>query len=424
MIARRSVFLSLLLVAAILLAAAPSMAQETVELSWITDLPGAEEVAAKFTELHPNIEVRVDVVTFREVFQQNQVRLGSGASDPDIVSVDAPVVASYGLRGWLLPLDDYFSQEQIDGWVDALYTSGQYEGQLLAPPIWNSTQVMYINPELFEAAGITPPGAEDRWTWEQVTEAAQQITEDTNNDGVNDVWGLQFGQFNRIYQLQPLVQSLPDAQVIGDDGLTVKGVIDGPDWVKAFTWFYDLHNTWNVTPQGNIDSGELFRNGQLAMYVDGAWMIGQFLTDPLTFDWTAAPHPYWEGGRIMVPGDSWHLGVNPNSEHIPEAIEFVKFAASPEAGQIWYDVWGVWPAHEVLLQNLIDDPENADWPRQAFVVAAKEAEHTEPRPLTVGYLEYEEITSDAFEDIRNGADPQEALSLAADRIEREMRKYR
>jgi len=124
-----------------------------------------------------------------------------------------------------------------------------------------------------------------------------------------------------------------------------------------------------------------------------------------------------------VPGDSWHLGVNPNSAHITEAVEFIKYASTPEAGQVWYDVWGVWPAHEVLLQNLIDDPENAEFPRKAFVVAAKEAEFTEPRPLTVGYLEYEEILSDAFEDIRNGADVTEALTFAADRIEREMRKY-
>ncbi len=419
---RRS--LPLLVLVVLLVTAVTVTAQEKVQLSWITDLPGAEEVAAAFTEMHPNIEVRVDKVTFREVFQQNQVRLGSGSPEPDIVSVDAPVVASYGLRGWLLPLDEYFEQDQIDGWVDALYTSSLYDGKLLAPPIWNSTQVMYINKDLFEAAGVTPPGPEERWTWEQVTDAATKIAKDNDGDGTNDVWGLQFGQYNRIYQLQPLAQSLPDAQVIGEDGLTVKGIIDGPQWLQGFGWFYDLHNTLKVSPQGNIATGELFRNGQLAMYVDGAWMIGQFLSDPLTFDWSAAPHPYWEGGRVMVPGDSWHLGVNPNSNHIPEAVEFVKYASTPEAGQLWYDVWGVWPAHKVLLQNLIDDPENAEFPRKAFVVAAKEAEFTEPRPLTVGYLEYEEILSDAFEDIRNGADVTEALTFAADRIEREMQKYK
>jgi len=73
---------------ALLITALPVTSQDMVELSWITDLPGAEEVAARFTELHPNVTVRVDKVSFREVFQQNQIRLGSGSPEPDIVSVD------------------------------------------------------------------------------------------------------------------------------------------------------------------------------------------------------------------------------------------------------------------------------------------------------------------------------------------------
>ena len=212
--------------------------------------------------------------------------------------------------------------------------------------------------------------------------------------------------------------------MIGEDGLTVEGIIDSDEWVQAFTWFGDLHNALQVSPQGGISSGELFRNGQLGLYVDGGWMIGQFIDNPLEFNWGAAPHPYWEGGDITVPGDSWHIGVNPNSEHIEEAVEFAKFASSVEAGRIWFDVWGVWPAHEVMLEELINDPNNAEWPNQAFVVAANEAPFTEPRPLTVGYLEYEEILSDAFEDIRNGADVAETLGLATQRIQREMDKFK
>lgn len=424
MSSRRNLFLTVLLLAAILVGALQTLAQEPVEINWITDFPNATDVAARFMELHPDIQVRVDSVSFREVFQQNQVRLGSGSAQPDIVMVDAPLVASYGLRGWLLPLDEYFDEAQVDNWVDGQYQAGIYNDQLLAPPTINSTQVMFVNNDLFEAAGITPPGPEDRWTWEQVTEAAIAITEDVDSDGVNDVWGLQFDQVNRIYQLQPLAQSLPGAQVIGDDGLSVKGIIDGPEWVKGFTWFYDLHNTWKVAPQGDISGWELFNQGKLAMFVGGAWFIPGLIGEPPAFNWSAAPHPYWEGGEVMVPGDSWHVGVNPNSEHIAEAVELMKFLTSAEGGQMWYDLWGAWPAHESMLDAIVNDPANADWPGRAFGVAANESLFMQPRPLTPGYLEYEEILSDTFEDIRNGADPQEALSLAADRIEREMRKYR
>ena len=49
------------------------------------------------------------------------------------------------------------------------------------------------------------------------------------------------------------------------------GIIDSEDWVKAFTWFGDLHNALGVSLQGGISAGELFRNSQLGIYVDGGW---------------------------------------------------------------------------------------------------------------------------------------------------------
>lgn len=393
----------------------PVNAQDRATLSWLTDLPNAQAVADRFTEDHPDIEIKVETVTFREVFQQNQVRLGSRSDNPDIISVDAPLVTSYGLRGWLEPLDEAIPDEQQDVWVAALRESSTYEGQLLSAPIWNSSQILYYNMDMLDAAGVTPPGADERWTWDQLAEAARTLT-----DG--GVFGFQFEQYNRIYQLQPLPQG-KGAPVIGEDGLTVKGIVDSPEWVEAFSWFSDLHNEWKVAPQGNIEVEDLFINEQLAMCVRGPWAIKSLTEADLPFAWRAAPHPYW-GGEIYVPTDSWHLGVNPNSANPEAAASFVQWASSLEGGQVWREVQDIWPPQQPLLQEIFDDPANEDWPAKANVVAAGESAYAEPRPLTPGYLEYEENLSDAFEDIRNGADVAESLSAAADRIEREMDKYR
>ncbi len=390
-------------------------AQEKVTLTWLTDLPGAEDVVARFSEQNPDIEIKVETVTFREVFQQNQVRLGSKSENPDIVSVDAPVVASYGLRGWLRPLDDAFTPEETDIWVDAQNESGRYQGSLLAAPIWNSSQLLFYNLDLFEAAGVTPPGPQDRLTWDQIAEAARTLTKD-------GIFGFQFEQFNRIYQLQPLPQG-KGAQLIGEDGLEVKGIIDGPQWVEAFTWYSQIHNEWKVAPQGTLEVEDLFNNQQLAMCIRGPWAIKSFSEANLPFRWRAAPHPFW-GGEIVVPTDSWHLGVNASSRYPAEATRFIKWSSSLEGGRAWREANDIWPPQQVILDEIFNDPANNDWPGQANAIAAAEAQYAKPRPLTPGYLEYEEILSDAFEDIRNGADVQEALSGAADRIDREMDKYR
>ena len=64
-------------------------------------------------------------------------------------------------------------------------------------------------------------------------------------------------------------------------------------------------------------------------------------------------------------------------------------------------------------------------PNSYLRVAADEAGvNPVPRPVSPGYLEYEQILQNTFSDIRNGADVEEALNLAVSRIESEMDKYR
>ncbi len=395
-------------------ATAAAARQDAVELTWLTDLPMTPELVAAFTAENPDIRITVEEVAFRDLFQQNQVRLGSAQDNPDIVSVDAPVNSSYGLRGWLLPLDQYFTPEQTAAWVPAQLESSRYDGKLLSAPVWNSSQVLYYNLDLFTAAGITPPGETERWTWDQVGEAARALTTDGR-------YGFQFEQFNRIYQLQPLAQG-KGVPVIGEDGLTVKGIVDAPEWVEAFTWFSQLHKD-KVSPGGEVVVGELFRAQQLAMTVRGPWGAQEFIETPLDFQWRAAPHPYW-GGEIHVPTDSWHLGINAKTKYPEQATRFLQWASSVAGGRAWRGLQPIWPCQTELLTEIVNDPANTEWPNRAYIVAAGESDHATIRPLTVGYLEYEELLSDAFEDIRNGSDVQVSLSGAADRIDREMQKYR
>jgi multiple sugar transport system substrate-binding protein len=204
----------------------------------------------------------------------------------------------------------------------------------------------------------------------------------------------------------------------------VEGITNSQVFIDAYTWFANMHNEWAASPTGSIDAGELFRNGQLAIFIDGPWQIGQYVNEPLSFQGGAAPHPAWEGGEPMTPGDSWHVGVNAYTDHPEEAKAFVKFLTSEEIARYWYELWGVWPAHEVMLDELYASAEGAEFPESAYGVAAAEAPNTKPRPLTVGYLEYEQILSEAFEDIRNGADVTESLNLATERIQRELDKYK
>jgi ABC-type glycerol-3-phosphate transport system substrate-binding protein len=111
-----------------LLAVAPGAAQEVTTITWLTlDWP-VDDVIAQFEADNPDIKIEVEQVPFNDLFTQIQVRFGAGSTTPDVIAVDAPLVASYALRGWLLPLEEEFSEEDFADWLPSAIEAGSIEG--------------------------------------------------------------------------------------------------------------------------------------------------------------------------------------------------------------------------------------------------------------------------------------------------------
>jgi ABC-type glycerol-3-phosphate transport system substrate-binding protein len=407
-------------------AAAPAApAAGKTKVVWLTlDWPVAE-VEAAFEAAHPDIDLEPETMGFNDLFQQIQIRLAAGSETPDVIAVDVPVVAAYGQRGWLLPLEDIFTEEEKADWLDAALSAGSYEGHLLAAPVSTSTQLLFYNKALFERAGLTPPGPDDRLTYEQIADLAPQLTFDENGDGNPEIWGFVWEQMVRIYQLQSLPNSL-GGDAIGSDGLTVEGFVNSPQWVDAFTYYWKVFNEWKVAPQGDVFwPPDIFETGNMSMFVGGPWNIRRFAEADLDFEWGVSRHPYFEAGEPATPTGSWHIGVNANSQNKEAAMTFVKWISTGEGAEIWWRKGsGDFPAQKSILELFQTDPEFAEEPLSFLKVAADEATvNPVPRALTPGFLEYEQILQDTFQDIRNGTQPETALNTAVDRISREMRKY-
>lgn len=398
---------------------AQGQTSEKINLTWlILEFWNPDNVIAAYQKEHPNVTITAEKAGFNDLFQQNQIRLGAGDGSPDIVTVDAPLVASYGARGWLYPLDAMFSEADRDIWVSGALETGTYNGQFLAAPQNTSTQLLFYNKALFEAAGITPPGEDERWTWEQVAEAAKALTHD-------DIYGFNWEQTNTIYQLQPLPLSL-GGQAIGDDGFTVDGVINSKEWIDALSFYSKAFNEWGFAPKSETPAGEMFSSGKLAMFVGGSWNNLLFNWNPLSFEWGVSRHPYFADREVVIPTGSWHFGVNAKSAHAEEAAKFVHWLSSVEGASVW---WGTdsfdMPAQKAIIDSFATRPEFQTPPLYYMQVAAKEATvNPVPRPVTPGYLEYEQLLQATFDDIRNGANVEEALNTAVQRITQEMAKYK
>ena len=173
MLRKKTLSLVALLVCLSLVAAmAPAAAQDdVVTITWLrlAEWNAAEPIVLEtFEASHPNIKVEVEEIPFSELVSQINLRFGADDTSIDVVSADVPLVSSYGFRGWLLPLDNVFSEDELADFLPAALAAGTYEGELLAAPVSTSTQLLYYNADAFEAAGLTPPGQDDRLTWEEV----------------------------------------------------------------------------------------------------------------------------------------------------------------------------------------------------------------------------------------------------------------
>jgi ABC-type glycerol-3-phosphate transport system substrate-binding protein len=167
--------------------------------------PLLKKIIASFEAQNPDISIQVEPYLFRQLFETIEVRMKGQDKDVDLLSVDAPLVASYSLRGFLAPLDQYFSQTDIPKtWIAASWQAGIYNHQFMAAPLNSSTQFMFINRRLFRDAGIELPkglapgenvtydhmsqiAVNDRWTWDQVIDAARKLTK--ADKGKTETWG-------------------------------------------------------------------------------------------------------------------------------------------------------------------------------------------------------------------------------------------
>jgi multiple sugar transport system substrate-binding protein len=234
-------------------------------------------------------------------------------------------------------------------------------------------------------------------------------------------FGFAFENINP-YQLLAVPQSW-GAEVIGPDGLTAAGYVDGEAMVEAMSWYQALFQTHKVGPVGTFQTGvtqEMFGSGKLAMMVGGTWnLVG--LNKFQDLDFGVAPHPYFAKGKPVTPTGSWHVGINPRTAHMDEATAFVKWLSTRDAMDLWFELRQYPPA----LKQIWEERADTTFVDPAWAIVRHElAETATPRPATPGYREYEEFLRTAMQDIQTGADVRDTLARAAQNIDREMRKYR
>jgi hypothetical protein len=173
-------------------------------------------------------------------------------------------------RGILAPAEDYmeFTHPMWEEVADA-NEQFKWKGKVYAPAVWGSAVFawFYVNNRLFEANGLDTPRQymeRGEWDWDTVKELAIALTQDTDNDGEIDQWGVRTQGPDFVFATGfPVVEATPDG--------SFKNNLRDPMVAKAMNFYYELG-----AGGLNVFGGDIadFRDGRVAMTGFPPWGHG------------------------------------------------------------------------------------------------------------------------------------------------------
>src|SRR5512132_368989 len=329
--------MSLIMIASMGLAAcgggaAPAASNQPVTISMMmwgdpAELEVWNQIVADFHQAQPNITVKVEVSDWDSYWTKLKTLL-SADTPPDVFAMDAPLYLDYQSRGVLLNLQPYLDKNpdllkgEYPQTLEAYTTSDRRYGL----PRDFQTIVLFYNKDMFDAAGVDYPTAD--WTYDDLREAAKQLTKDSNGDGKID----QFGFYADPWDME-LIWS-EGIWAYGGDIINAdhtKTLVGEPKARQAWQLFHDMMfeaKSWPDSTTAGEYGGDPFLAGVAAMTTIGHWAVPGYAE--AKFKWDVAPMPAGPAGKATSVNSAGFV-VGKASKNPDAAFEFLKYVLSEPA---------------------------------------------------------------------------------------------
>jgi ABC-type glycerol-3-phosphate transport system substrate-binding protein len=217
---------------------------------------------------------------------------------PDMFLLHATEVPQFSSYGVLMDLGAWYTSG--GGWLpdedlsEATVSSISYEGVKYAIPLDNHGRGLWINKEMFEAAGIDTDPAAAPTTYEGWVELFQKLTLDVNGNNALSpdfdpeniaVYGYGTGEWPYVNFLSALAQH--GGSMVSEDGKTI--TVNSEAGILALQQTYDLIYKYHVAaPPAGFDTWQMFPGQTLAVIPTGTWFVNHATTSA-EFEWMAWP---------------------------------------------------------------------------------------------------------------------------------------
>jgi multiple sugar transport system substrate-binding protein len=311
---------------------APASGNEPATISMMmwgdpAELDVWNQIVADFHQAKPNITVKVEVSDWDSYWTKLKTLL-SADTPPDVFAMDAPLYLDYQSRGVLLNLQSYLDKnpDMLKGVYPQTLDAYKTADGMYGLPRDFQTIVLFYNKDMFDAAGVAYPTAD--WTYEDLRNAAKQLTKDSDNDGKID----QYGFYSDLWDMELIWSEAIWAyggDVINADH--TKTLIGEPKAREAWQLFHDMmfeDKSWPDTNVAGEYGGDPFLAGVAAMTTIGHWAVPGYAE--VKFKWDVAPMPKGPAGQATSVNSAGFV-VGKASKNPDAAFEFLKYVLSEPA---------------------------------------------------------------------------------------------
>jgi multiple sugar transport system substrate-binding protein len=296
--------------------------------SWVGSDPTMQKFADEFHKEHPNITVKFENIPAEQASDKLTTQI-AGNNAPDAAYIDASATANFASLGALVNLDDYIARGDIvkpDDYVEAFKTFTTYDGSLYGLPFDGESTGLFYRTDLLKAAGIDHPPT----TWEEFQADAQALTQPDKRQ-----YGYELFAPESAYYWYPWLWQA-GGQLLSDDGKTV--LFDSAEAKHAADFYVGLtkYAPADYLNSNSYDGRVAFANGQVGMYMAGAWLAGTLTSEFPKIDgkWDTAPLPEGSAGcATTIAGDA--LVLFNQSDNQDAAWKWIEFLSKPENLAEW-----------------------------------------------------------------------------------------
>lgn len=292
----------------------------------------------RFKELFPNVTINYQPVP--SDFQTKLKADAAGGTLADVFYLDSSLMTAFAPNDILLDLTEPMQTAGVsqDAYLGELASIFVQDGKVYGLPKDFGALALFVNNDLAEAAGVDPASIT---TWDAWRDAAEKMTK----EGV-------FGQCSDIdSQRSPALMLQNGVELVADN----KANWNSPDAVEAMEFWYGLYRDKFATLKGDIGAGwcgEAFGKQQVAMAMEGGWLIPFMAKEYPDVTYTAIPIPQPDGGEqaSLVFTNAW--AAKADTQYPKAAAALVLYLTSAQNQKPIMETGFALPT----VQSLLEDP--------------------------------------------------------------------